>query len=176
MSQNTLIGALSELEALLSQHPLLSDQLLPPADSDKLAAIAEAAEIPLPDSLKILYSWHDGARNSDDALPTMYLFPDDFHFMFTDWISQEWRFPVTWSRDAGHPGLPFAKHDTGMFLVNCPDGTVWRTSWDLMVPGWPDGTMRGLINGVCNVLRAEDDDYAVEISDSGLNWIELEQE
>ncbi|MFF0341253.1 hypothetical protein [Kribbella sp. NPDC004875] len=46
---------------------------------------------------------------------------------------------------------------------------------DLTLPGWPDGTMRGLINGVCNVLRAENDDYAVETSDSGLNWVELEQ-
>lgn len=169
----SLTDSLTELERLLLPHPVVATQLRPPVSHGQVQDALSPLGIGVPSALLDLYGWHEGTSPKNPDQRPVCLFPKFWQFMFLEWVVNEAKFPMEWCREIGVEGIPFAKRETGDFLVmqDGPGGFVWLSSYDGVSPFGPDGTLVGLINDTCRALRGEHAEFVAVFDQTGMDWI-----
>lgn len=166
------LDLVDELLALVHAQPFGEAALRPPPAPGRLNEVAQHLGVPVPAFVREMYARHDGATMQVGRVRGLFLFPMWWEWMPLDHVVSEAEFALAWMKRGGLNAFPFALHGSGQFMV-CEPGEVervWQIESEPPSPGWPDGTVDGLLAATCDAYRGQSDEYRVEFSKGRMGW------
>ncbi|MET9272163.1 hypothetical protein [Kribbella sp. NPDC003557] len=172
MSTSELLDGLEAIDHFLAAQPFAVRQLHPPASMQALEATAAKLRIEIPEIVRTMYRWRDGAVPEPGGRE-LFLFPPYWQYMPLSWVEKESEGPLAWCRAIGVAGFPVARDPAGQFLVvqSGSQDVLLEAAYDGVAAAWPDGTMLGMVNATRQALAGEHVEFEAVFSAHRMEWV-----